>query len=468
MTDIHDLLREWANRYYGLDQTAVELSYAAYTTSYFKTVNPLWLLLVGGPSWGKSTVLAVFKGFRNSMFIDEFTTAGARENIIPLFDTETLDKVNSGLLQLKSKELRRLAVCLNPATGTYKQKRLLVIDDLSLLVEGSEDEASKVMSFLRTAYKGEYTIALAAGMINSRGRITLMAGVTPHIDSYQGVRQALGERFVMYRLSPPPFEPRDPVDDEKNIGELAKLSVQFYKDRFGGKNPVESGRVCARHKTLLIELARFISKARTFVPRDSRTRDVTSPPVTESPQRLYSQLTLLLKGVLANRGDRLCDSDEAFGVVVEAGLSSMLGARLGFLEYLDSNWGPQKTQPNFTGEQPMGYNYVDLGDVINFLNMTKKPVEEIAWDLEHLSLIERNVDDKFRLEASYRLIMQVRKQVIDLARRERLKQMKKQYGLTLDASAETALKMIDDAKSLEEFMMAVQDIHDLKQGGELK
>jgi len=137
--------------------------------------DPVWTLLVGAPSSGKSEAVNALSGLPEYHAVSTFTEAG-------LISGST-DGTRGLLLDV----------------GAHG---LLVFKDLTTILSKHTSDRDGVLGCLREVYDGSYTRRLGnkGGQVTWEGRLGMIAAVTEMIDDYD--LGQLGERFIRYRLPP--------------------------------------------------------------------------------------------------------------------------------------------------------------------------------------------------------------------------------------------------------------------------
>jgi hypothetical protein len=146
--------------------------------------DPVWLLLVGSPSSGKSEILQAVGALP-----DVYATASLTEGGL-LSGTPKREKApgaSGGLLRL------------------IGSRGILLAKDFGSVLSLHHDSRAQVLAALREMYDGAWTrnIGTDGGRsLHWEGKVGLIAGCTPTIDRHHAVMDAMGERFVLLRLSP--------------------------------------------------------------------------------------------------------------------------------------------------------------------------------------------------------------------------------------------------------------------------
>ena len=246
--------------------------------------RPVWTMLVGAPSSGKTQVLDSLHGLPNI-----FHAATLTESSL-LSGTPKREKAadaRGGLLR---------------AIGEFG---ILVCKDFTSILTMNRDARAAVLSALREVYDGAWTRHVGSDggrELNWKGKLGFLGGVTPVIDEHHSVMASMGERFLIYRL--PETDPEQQAFTAlKNCRRTAEMTAALsdsVKRVFAvgfSAEPRES--TCAAYSSRLVSLATLVAHARSAVLRDGRTREVELVPDSEMPARLALGLAYLDDGMTA-------------------------------------------------------------------------------------------------------------------------------------------------------------------------
>ena len=247
--------------------------------------EPLWLLLVG-PSSGSKT-----------------ETIRTQAN---LADRQLSDITLAGLLSARPNR---------PSTGVLADlgngcNAYVTVSDLSSLLNRggsgggiSGQQQSGVFEALRDIYDGAYTRTMDRVSPSWHGRVTLLAAVTPAIDQMRAHADALGPRWVYFRLRQLDPEQRKLVQQtvtsrknvDENRAEVAELVAQVVE---GARARVTDTAVADETIELVEHCANIATYGRATVPRDYRG-EIDGAPHWEEPGRLTHQLLKLARSLTA-------------------------------------------------------------------------------------------------------------------------------------------------------------------------
>ncbi len=270
--------------------------------------DPLWGLLVGASSSGKTEAIRVLDDVADE-HLTEITAAGL-------------------LSWIGGKRQRRIGLLARVGEVAFA-----TIADLSTLLAASDrGQRDMLFALLRRAYDGEVTRELgnAPEPLRWAGRLTLLAAVTPAVDNYSSHANALGPRWLCYRLRENDTEAR------RLAGRKARESAPHLKERRRrarelARLMVDDAADRARSFDLAPSVADAIDDAalvaclgRASVEREGYgKREIRSIPVIEEPPRLAGQLSLLARCLLGLG----LDDVEATALCRRAALDSIPQAR---------------------------------------------------------------------------------------------------------------------------------------------
>jgi hypothetical protein len=235
--------------------------------------EPVWLLVVAPPGGTKTEPLRAFYGYPGIYPLSELTARTFASGL----DTGGSD----------------------PSLLARLSHEILVLKDLTTVLEGHREERQAILAQLREIYDGRFDKAWGTGReLHWEGRLGFVAGVTPVIDSHQQAMSVLGERFVLFR-------PRLP--DRRRL-------ARFAVEHAGQEEAMRRALVAAMHGFLaarptaapavpdpildrLAMAADFVTRARSAVIRDGYRRELQYAPEPEAPTRLVKVLRALAQGI---------------------------------------------------------------------------------------------------------------------------------------------------------------------------
>lgn len=286
--------------------------------------DPVWLLMIGPPGGGKTEVLAPLTSLDNVHPTATLTEAALLSGT-PRKEREAGAK--GGLLR---------------EIGSFG---IIVCKDFGSVLNMHRDARAAVMAALREVYDGSWTRHVGTGggkTLAWEGKVGLIAGCTPAIDSHHAVMGSMGERFVLYRL------PK--VDDDQQAGAAlahvgrepemrAELTSAVGTLIAAVDRGVLGRQIDPEDHARLVALATLAVRCRSAVERDSYHREIELIPEPEAPGRLALVLLRLLNGLTAIGVDQAT----AWQLITKAALDSMPAVRRIVLEAVRTETGPIET-----------------------------------------------------------------------------------------------------------------------------
>jgi hypothetical protein len=284
--------------------------------------DPVWLVLVGPPSGGKSELIQAVGELPEVHSVATLTEAG----LLSGTPRRERDASASGGL------LREIG-----AEG------LILCKDFTSVLAMHRDTRAALLAAMREIYDGAWTrhVGVDGGRkLHWSGRVGLIAGSTPTIDRHHGVMSTMGERFVLFRL--PKLS-----DQEQARRALAQAGheAEMRAELAGAVSALlEAGVFPPRELApaeidVLVAISTFVVRARSAVERDGYSREIELVPGSESPARLVKVLSRLLAGLDAIGVER----PQAWRVVAKAALDSIPALRLAALDALYQAGGKVST-----------------------------------------------------------------------------------------------------------------------------
>lgn len=305
---LNDVLRRW---FYNPDFQAIRVLLGTINAHYLSIGDPAWLFLVAPPGTGKTTMAIMstarlpqtesLGGFTANTFLSGFH--GQRQ---------------PGLLEKLGETTDR--------RGTYltKGNAIFLAKDFTTVLSMRRETRAEILAQLREIHDGEFRKSFGTGETKIwRGRVTLIAAVTPIIDRYYSVFTVLGERFLQLRWHRP---------DSPKAGQLA-IRQQGYENTFRqelrlavkaifNKSLAAPPAISPNSEVRLAALAELVAIARTHIIRSSYgNREIEYVPEAEANTRISKGLAAIAKGIAALNGRKNVveqDLQDAFRVGIDS------------------------------------------------------------------------------------------------------------------------------------------------------
>lgn len=285
--------------------------------------SPLWLLVIGPPSSGKTEVINGLTRLPQCVYAATVTESALLSGTSK---AERAADATGGLL-------RRI-----PSPG------ILMMKDFGSILSQNRDARAAAMAALREVYDGSWTRAVGSDggrLLEWRGKVGLIAGGTTSYDRHHGVIAALGDRFLLVRLA----------DLEADAAGLSALTHAGREGTMRDElDAALAGLVMSADPRLvrdltdverreLVRLARYTGTARTGIERDGYTGELLVMPSPEGPGRLVVALRQVLAGLWAIG----CDDATAWRIVRRVARDTVPALRTTVLCELMRSPDPRRT-----------------------------------------------------------------------------------------------------------------------------
>lgn len=327
---LNEVLQDTETLYPGLRETAC-LVLAAAATNCLDRQHPLAVILIGGPSSGKTSLLMpLTKGKKES------TLAGMVVRVDDFSPKSFVSHVGGK----KEEDLRKSD--LLPKI----RDRVVICKEMAPLFSGHEDDLKKTFAVLASVLDGEGYIS-SSGMHGMRGYdeptcFTLIGAVTPEVLSAKvhSAMSAVGPRFcfwAMPRREVSPLNYRGPSVDRRPLEQALQQALSCFMDRLFERHPARSVHrsefsfdeaIVSKLSAIAALMARARSKI--TVERD-QSEIVEVSHSLESPDRSFRYLEQLVMGAAIIDGRRhFLDVDT--GLALKMAISSAPSIRRKMLE----------------------------------------------------------------------------------------------------------------------------------------
>ena len=274
--------------YYGCDVDGwlPEIILYPYVSLGWKDI-PTWYRIIAPPGSGKTAHLSVIADDDLSYAIDQFTPKS----------------FVSGFRGPSGQDM---------STIPHLNGKVLIVLDESTMLEQRQEDRNMVQSILRKAYDGIVSKEFGniQGKVEYKVHFNILAAATPQIDRYFLYNQALGERYVNFRLQIPNRIALTQRAYYNQLHEYRKkhdlLSKRVMRFIHNIPNvPITKIHINNKIKNILIQCATFIALIRTHVPRDATGRHITILPQPEVAGRLVQQMVQITASGAILRGSRI-------------------------------------------------------------------------------------------------------------------------------------------------------------------
>jgi hypothetical protein len=273
-TPVQDTL-EVFSRWLHLDDPAAVLLTAATVIANRATGDPVWLLLVGPPSCGKTEILRSLYG---------------------LSDVHPVAALTEAALLSGSPRRDKTAGATGGVLRQVGQFGILLCKDFTSVLSQDRTAARSALAALREIYDGSWDRPLGTDggrVLHWEGKCGFVGAVVPSYDKYSVIVNTLGDRYLLLRL-PSPDPELQAYAALANAGRERQMRAELaaaMTGLIGGVDPAHiTEPLSDADRARLVRLAQFAAWARTGVERDGYTKAVEVLPRAESPARLIHAL----------------------------------------------------------------------------------------------------------------------------------------------------------------------------------
>lgn len=357
-----DVFRKWMH--YPHDHEVVEMLLGCYAANYLPGVT-LWLMLVGPPAAGKSTLVNTLVGLPQSHLASHLTEASI---------------LCAGKQDAQSGEVEIGGLLSNlGAFGT------ILIPEFSGILGAQKISQPQVLSLLRQAYDGHAYRSVGGGENGGlnlawHGKCAVIAASAEGVDAQRAVIAEMGERFIYYRLT---FTDKDDETIMRLIGknESRKASMQQeLRDAVRAvlapvmANPPAIPLSNEEDERLSI-LAGFAARCRSVVQRNtSWQQGAEHVHSREQGARIREALGGLLKGLLVIG----VEYPRAWDIVKRIAWDTIPIGRAKVLRFLAEN------------TQPGCYYHKGAASIAEALDMPQVPLKRALEDLVLHRVLEQS------------------------------------------------------------------------------
>jgi hypothetical protein len=303
------------------DPGPVKIALASVVANYAPG-DVVWPLLVGPPGCGKSEIVTALREAPSVWPLSSLTP----QTLLSGYERKGKDKgpPASMLIQI----------------GAFG---ILAFKDLTTVLTMHREARAQIIGQLREVADGSTEKSFGNGLrLEWKGKLGLIAGVTPVIDEQHSFLAVMGERFLLYRM--PEVARRDIAHRslrrrgrEEELRERIRGLVADFLRPFRDVGRLE---LPEHYTEPLITLVDIVTRARTGVARDYQTRDILYLPEPEAPTRLAKQVAQLMAALIAIG----VDEAEAWRLAQKVGWDSVPAVRSAVIHLLSRQDGDELTR----------------------------------------------------------------------------------------------------------------------------
>lgn len=259
-----------------------------------------WLILVAPSSSGKTELL---RPIMRLGFSNEVASLTSR-TLVSGMKSPAGAKSNSLLLRLRHLD---------------DYDPLIVIKDMTTVLNLQKEECAAVMSQLREVHDGSIVAQYGNGLaVEWKGRVGVVAAVTYAIEQAMDDASKFGDRFVYFKV--PPFDAMSAMGKilTRDGGAARAASIEAASEAVAALLAGEVSRLglppyCPPEEVTgrMMEVASLAMRLRTPVDRNvySQSKDITNVQPPESPTRLFASCLTMTHGLMALRDGAWDEAD---------------------------------------------------------------------------------------------------------------------------------------------------------------
>jgi len=378
-------LKNEIKKYQHLEDTKIiDISLASIIASRLQIGDPVWLIIIGASSGGKSQILRP----------------------LALTDKKFLHRVddlteNTFLSGGKSKEGE---ISLLNQIGEHG---VIVISDLTVIFSKQAEARTAILSQFRMIYDGEMTKITGNSKepLHWHGYLGVLAGSTPSIYSHFEEVSDMGERFIYWRMKEfDQYKATHLALSRKKFGKgldttLSDLYAEYLSEAtksYDGRDIEISDDVLAR----LIEVASFAERVRTVAHKDWSGKEIDRIPVPAMPMRVALQLMSITKALSVMRN-------------YESGSYELLESDLSVLDWCGYSLANEEKRAVLKVLASVAFdNYVSSQIIADRIGLATNVIGIICQNLSAVGVVERSAENgvlywKFKDERDYRVVRRI-------------------------------------------------------------
>lgn len=282
----HELSEQIKPYFYTEDQGLLYTSLATTISARKKLGDPVWLVIVGPSSSGKSQVLRPI-ALTDNKFIHRI-------------DDVTENTFLSGSQEKKGDDSKSFLKRIG-------SRGLLVISDLTVIFSKSGDTKTAVLGAMRMIHDGEMKkmSGSSSKAIEWEGSLGLLAGCTTVIYQFTEELAIMGERFIYWRMKKYDDQKATRVALRRKLfgrevdTKLSDIYGEYIKDVVKYTNGIDiPENVLEAIEDRVVTISTFAATLRTPIQYDKYVRAVTHIPVSEASARVALEIMNIAKAMM--------------------------------------------------------------------------------------------------------------------------------------------------------------------------
>ena len=319
------------------DKDFIRLTYATIIGNQMPGQRPIWLMLVGPSSSGKTTALNAFNAL-------ELVNQISGEKVSPTHNISDLTE-NSFASGMNRGDKQTSLLHKIPYGG------VMIFKDFTSMISKNEQSRMTIMGQLREIYDGAYVKRTGNGEdVLWTGKIGAIAGVTETIFQHMESMSAMGDRFVLYQVRQPDrvavtkFKINKMMEGTTEydiMPELKSMTQQYLQRAFDNMSKSEALKLDLSEEEIdeIVSVADFCTMVRSGMITDKYRNHISFVPTPEMPMRMFEQMHALAISFLYMRkmDNPKCDhkiAPDDFRVIYKIAFDSIPIVRRIALQYL--------------------------------------------------------------------------------------------------------------------------------------
>jgi len=325
-TKLTDIKEEFSKYFVIKDPWVVEMVLATMIGNQIIERDPLWTIIVGPSSGGKTTLLAPCVGIPRTYFIDDLT-----------------EKTLLSGFKLKGKEMSLLKQI---GSG------MMIFSDFTSILAKNPISRGEILTQLKLVYDGKITKYTGTGGIPWEGKIGTLCASTPDIYTALENSRSMGERFLYYWFEQPTNAEimAKQATNALSSKEITDIMSELYGSYYEGVKKFASEELPPLHmtneqKAKVHAAAQFCVNGKATIHTDFKTGRPDAIPNIAGVGRDSKIFDTLLHTLQLmhqyEHGDRsMWVTDDMVRIVEKCAYSSINRERRKILEVLVNHVGP--------------------------------------------------------------------------------------------------------------------------------
>lgn len=353
---ICDHLNHW---FYKPDTEALSIALAVFVAHLQLQNDPVWLFVVGPSGSGKTSIICnAINCLPSTMEVSDLTSAAFVSGL-------TKNKGGSSLLL----QLEKIGKSPTETQG------LLIFKDFSSLLSKKAETRGEIMAKMREIYDGSLYSKKGTSTVGWKGKVSVIAAVTPAIERAWAVQRDLGERFVQIR-----WTREDGIETAKSaMKQIDNPNIisnfQSMMKKFVDADTLPP-KIAPPNVEDFVYLAEMAAVLRGGVIRSQGTQTIIDVPPFEAPTRLVKAMTQVAMGHARLFRKTKIDGEDV-EIATRIAIDSVPYNRLKIINSIGEG---AKTQGEIAFKTKLQYSS------INYANEELKAlgvIEEIKSDADH-------------------------------------------------------------------------------------